>query len=309
MGVMCSLLGHDYGDPGVERERVEDGNEVVVTAKRVERCRSCGHERTISENTEVTALSAAAGVVREPDGTVVVAPDESDGETTVDEGKIPEPTAMAAESSDGSPETASGPIVRDDGPRTDVESKNESETPVDTVEPGDEREPVGPSTVDDSSTGSGESGSGVIADSVTTTSALDRSANGSGRADDPADDPPSIDRIGDEPKRRDPPQRAPGEWPDEPGRRAASATGVVGSGGSAASTGQWPDEEGTDTAAEERTDGRNGGSNDGPERPTGGSFVCASCGFDAAVIDSPHRAGDICPNCHRGYLAWETRKG
>src|SRR5699024_17514 len=76
-GGMCSLLGHDYGEPDVERERNEEGTEVVVTAKRIERCRNCGRERTITENTEVTALSAAAGVVREPDGTVVVASDDA----------------------------------------------------------------------------------------------------------------------------------------------------------------------------------------------------------------------------------------
>jgi hypothetical protein len=36
MGLRC-LLGHDYGETEIEREREEDGDEMVVTIREVER--------------------------------------------------------------------------------------------------------------------------------------------------------------------------------------------------------------------------------------------------------------------------------
>lgn len=105
MGVMCSLLGHDYGDPDVERERTEQGEEVVRTAKRVERCRNCGHTQTVSENKEITTLSAAAGVVRKDDGTVVAATDgmgETDGITIETKNALDTPDETDQKSTDES---------------------------------------------------------------------------------------------------------------------------------------------------------------------------------------------------------------
>jgi hypothetical protein len=305
MGVMCSLLGHDYDDPEVERERVENGDEVVLTAKRVERCRSCGHERVISENTEVTALSAAAGVVREPDGTVVIAPDGSD-DGTGEAPDAPDRTVTAVETMGDDPaEAEPEPAVRNGGSREVAEAERDGTEPADATEPTDEtdRRIRDDGAAVDPATDSSGSGGIEIAESVTATSALDRSTNGGEPTDDPADDAGSIDRIGDEPTSRDPSERAPGEWPSEPEGPGPVTTGAARSDGSAASTAQWPDDTGRDDGSV--TDE----SDEEPERLTGGSFGCASCGFDAAVIDSPHRAGDICPNCHRGYLAWETRKG
>ncbi|MFB6096490.1 MAG: hypothetical protein ABEJ74_03790 [Haloferacaceae archaeon] len=55
MGLRC-LLGHDFGDVEVEREREEDGNEMVVTIREVETCARCGTERVVSENKEVTSI-------------------------------------------------------------------------------------------------------------------------------------------------------------------------------------------------------------------------------------------------------------
>lgn len=296
MGVMCSLLGHDYGDPEVERERDENGNEVVLTAKRVQRCRSCGHERTISENTEVTALSAAAGVVREPDGTVVAAPDGSDGDAVADE------RAGAG----------TGSVARNGGQRTIDEAERNDGARADATEPAAEREIDTPSVDPDGPAVGSESRSGLVTDSVTATSALDRPTDGpaeAGADDASTEERPSIDRIDDEPTHGDRPRRAPGEWPAEPERPPGPAAGADGrsseSGGSVASAGAWPGD-----AAADPTDVTNGDeADDTTGRAIGGSFVCGSCGFDAVVVDSPHRAGDICPHCHRGYLAWETRKG
>ncbi|QCC55817.1 DUF7093 family protein [Natronorubrum bangense] len=60
MVLRCSLLGHDYGETEVEREREERGSEVVVTVQEYEECVRCGERNVISENTEITSLSLQA---------------------------------------------------------------------------------------------------------------------------------------------------------------------------------------------------------------------------------------------------------
>lgn len=62
MGLRCSLLGHDYGDVDVEREREERGSEVVLTVREYEECTHCGDRHVVSENTEVRSISTSAGV-------------------------------------------------------------------------------------------------------------------------------------------------------------------------------------------------------------------------------------------------------
>jgi hypothetical protein len=57
MSLRCSLLGHEFGDSEIERDREERGNEVVISVVELERCTRCGETRTISENTEVTQRS------------------------------------------------------------------------------------------------------------------------------------------------------------------------------------------------------------------------------------------------------------
>ncbi|MWV63386.1 hypothetical protein GRS48_00870 [Halorubrum sp. JWXQ-INN 858] len=64
MGLRC-LLGHDFGEPEVERERAEDGNEVVTTLREVKTCARCGETQIVSENTEVTTVKQLAEVAAE----------------------------------------------------------------------------------------------------------------------------------------------------------------------------------------------------------------------------------------------------
>ncbi|MFB6310402.1 MAG: hypothetical protein ABEH64_04380 [Salinirussus sp.] len=59
MSLKCSVLGHRFGDPSVERSREESGNEVVITEREVRTCERCGEQRVVSENTEVTTLEPA----------------------------------------------------------------------------------------------------------------------------------------------------------------------------------------------------------------------------------------------------------
>jgi len=55
MGLRC-LLGHDFDEPELRREREEDGNEVVTTVTKVKTCARCGETQIVSENTEVTTM-------------------------------------------------------------------------------------------------------------------------------------------------------------------------------------------------------------------------------------------------------------
>jgi hypothetical protein len=56
MGIRCTVLGHDWGEVGVERDRQEDGDEVVVTVREVRTCSRCGDEEVLGESMEVTAI-------------------------------------------------------------------------------------------------------------------------------------------------------------------------------------------------------------------------------------------------------------
>lgn len=56
MGLKCSLLGHSFEPADFERERKEEGSEVVTVHREIERCVRCGEERVVSESTEVTAV-------------------------------------------------------------------------------------------------------------------------------------------------------------------------------------------------------------------------------------------------------------
>jgi hypothetical protein len=245
MGVKCSLLGHDYGDSEIERERDEDGDEVVRTAKRVERCRQCGHTRTISANTEVTALESAAGVVRDPDGTVVAA----NGSTMAEE--------------------IGGSVV--------IETADDR--PADTTEVAEATTAPATDSDDAEAVGNGDGGDTLVIDRIDHT---ERDGESSRSA------------------------RAPGEWPAEP----APETATDGRGSSVTGTDAagWPDEDAPGTAVD-GSDGEETANGKRRTRRPGDTLSCGSCGFASPIADSPLRAGDICPDCGTGYLAWETRKG
>jgi hypothetical protein len=66
MSFGCFLFGHDFGDAEVEREREEQGSEVITTTRERETCSRCGTQRVVSENTEVTTLETPADVVDDP---------------------------------------------------------------------------------------------------------------------------------------------------------------------------------------------------------------------------------------------------
>jgi hypothetical protein len=95
MGLTCSLLGHRFGDPVVEQDREDRGQEAVTVTREVVVCERCGERRIRSESTEVAAVT-----------------DHSDGQGG------PEGSA----DTDTGTEPASGePATRADGDATGVE--------------------------------------------------------------------------------------------------------------------------------------------------------------------------------------------
>ena len=127
MGLQCSILGHAFEDAGVEREREEQGSEVVTTEREIERCRRCGNERVVSESTEVAAVVDAAAVGLDEE-------EERDGEGADETGGGSDSGGIAAavERSgvdDGDESEPMGADGRDDGSDTPAADDHAEEPP------------------------------------------------------------------------------------------------------------------------------------------------------------------------------------
>mgnify|MGYP006875068322 CR=1 FL=1 len=175
MGLQCSLLGHAFEDAGVEREREEQGSEVVTTEREIERCRRCGTERVVSESTEVAAVvdangsDAGSGVASAVERSGV---DPADGDADPDEGGIdatPPGTAASEEfGTEGSPDPAAedAEILTDDGDGEDAApaDRKPGEWPGDTGDTGDDADTddsVGTEITEETPPPDGESLSGI----------------------------------------------------------------------------------------------------------------------------------------------------
>jgi hypothetical protein len=195
MGLKCSLLGHAYEEAGVEREREEQGSEVVTVVKELERCTRCGRERVVSESTEVTTVVDPSEVEADVDaadaggaggagggtggfgGAVERAMDEGgtggDGAETLDDGAAPGEDAPAggrADDSAGGPEEsfdARDPEEEDAEILTDDdEDRAPGEWPDDPIDEDDGERPVDPDVAADATldAGSGDDDADVGAD-------------------------------------------------------------------------------------------------------------------------------------------------
>ena len=279
MGLKCSVLGHAYGETTVERDRQEQGSEVVITIREVETCDRCGAERVVSENKEVTAIET-------PD-------DAADIDADTDE-QIDESSEQSADASD---EPDAEPPAEESEPKP---NEGEELSPSDVVG-GDD---TAPSATDDVDTGA------EIIDAESDEPVDDES-------DEPVDDEladPSIDTgvdgepvddtepspeeddavIIDEPAVEDDSEegRQPGEWPEEP----------------AASDDDWRP---NTISVEEKSEDEQATESTTITVPDG-QFRCPECDFTTLVESSSLRRGDFCPECHRGTLVHEpedeTRK-
>jgi len=245
MSFKCSVFGHAYGDAEIEREREEDGSEVVTTIRETQTCERCGESRVVSENKEVTTLETAADIVSEDLGEDQAA----EGGEPVDEQPAtptaPEPTEPAGEKRPAEPEE----------PRTETDIPDaETGTPAAGSQPGYEEQ----TTMEDSegfdpAEADPETDDGVILDDSD---------------DDELDD------------------REPGEWPEEPDDGEDD----------------WRPETEVDPTPEETTIEPTGSAVTVPE----GEFRCPECEFSTSVESTSLRAGDFCPECHRGALEHAT---
>ena len=222
MSLRCSIFGHDYGDSGVEREREEEGSEVVITIRETETCRRCGAVQVVSKNKEVTTVETAADIVSD---------DLTDASDTVETEQSPEAGTPDAE--------------------RDAES------------------PAAESTTETAETGQKSS------------------------EPEPGDDAVILEEDDED--------RLPGEWPAESQQPAQSRD-------SDHEAAEWPDEPGDD--GDQWAPQTEPGTDEGPtvERTESavtvpeGEFQCPRCGFTTAVEASSLRAGDFCPDCHKGAL-------
>jgi ssDNA-binding Zn-finger/Zn-ribbon topoisomerase 1 len=277
MGLKCSVLGHKYGETTVEREREEQGSEVVITIQERETCERCGNTRIVSENKEVTAIETPSDIASD------LVEDESGSETAETESPPEdEPTGSASEPTDEGTERSDGWDSVDDP----VETPDDAGIGDDSVDDG---EPVDPSAddaeiIDDSDDGEEESGDVELDEPTTTVDVPD--AEGEEPVTEDETDPEKDDGLilGEEEESksaRD--DRQPGEWPDEPGDDGDD----------------WsPETMPVDTDDDSSVESTSDSAVTVPE----GEFACPECGFTTEVESTSLRAGDFCPECHKGSL-------
>jgi ribosomal protein S27AE len=272
MSLKCSLLGHRFDETSVERDRQEDGSEVVTTITELETCSRCGETRIVSENKEVTTMetpdvdagtdagvgtettrgSGAGDVGREDVGReddAEILDDGTDAGTEAGHASVPDaeggsgPGSGAATSGVSAPHEEDAVIIDGDG--------DDEGTAAD-----DGQREVGRS---DSGATGGETGVESRAEPGTDRTVPESESGAGGWPEEPEQD-------GD--------REAPGEWPEE-ARREPSEQSDVAFEESASPTVTVPE----------------------------GMFKCSECGFTTEVESSSLRAGDFCPECHRGTLA------
>lgn len=268
MAIKCSLLGHDFGEPSVEREREEQGSEVVITIREIETCARCGERKVVSENKEVTTLETpedVEAVGHEPPEGTASEPEPDDGsESEPAPEPTPEPAADEAEIVDG-----------DDGNESADEQESEPEPPVTEAE----SEPEEPPVTDDAE---------ILDDED------DEPEREPGEWPQEADEGPSHDEEEEDFDQYGYMEDVE-DTVDEDATDAEFIDGdpepaeVPGS-----QTNAWPSEDDSD---EERTP-------TGPGAVTvpEGKFVCEKCGFSTPVEASSLREGDFCPECHQETL-------
>ena len=196
MGLRC-LLGHDFSEPEIEKEREEDGREVVTTVREVKTCSRCGETQVVSENTEVTTIEQLADHAAGDEGTNRGATETATGavaETGTaaagDAGDVGD-TGDAGDTGNAVDATGSGGIAAGDGvdvsktpdlDRTadDVASGVEDDAVILDDDPGPtDPEPTGEEPIDEEPTDP--------ADAAESASSVDAA----GSASEPATDPTS----------------------------------------------------------------------------------------------------------------------
>jgi len=373
MSIKCSLLGHRFGETTVERDREEDGTEVVITITELETCTRCGETRVVSENKEVTTLETPAeGDAGEESAagsgsTVGVDADAAAGGTDaefVDSGDRSGAATDAGGSGppipDAESETAGGVdagddddavIIGDDAGDASDEDGDERESgdwPEEAADKSGRESPAeGGHTVDDAgddasdeaSDADGERGHGEWPDEPEGVDAAERAGEsaeveilGDG-TDDESDDESTVESASESAGG----DASAGSTGDESTGDESVGAGSVGAGHASAADddddavstaaggddADWPEESGDiqetpgdmgDWPAETKRDEPaessvtpSLGDDDAPAITVPeGMFKCSECGFTTEVESSSLRAGDFCPECHRGTLVQDA---
>ena len=320
MGFRC-LLGCDFGEPELKREREERGEEVIVTVKEEKTCSRCGKTKIVSENKEVTSIEQLAATAA------------GDAEATTQSSTA---EATATQPADSSAAATDEPAV-DDAPTAAAEADTSAAAEAGTstaaeadtsAAAADDAATADTKPTASQSTASSESASRDTADEgVTVTHAETEPAadTDSEPADDTTDDGVILSEASESDTDDD---RDAGEWPEYDERE------------------EWPEQEGDDDGYDATAP-----TDDGPEEVTFGGgftpeaaetdeesgevveaaeegqftkaeeatvyeptvddieteFYCPECGFTRLSGRSSMRAGDICPECRKGYIAERQR--
>ena len=343
MVVRCSLIGHSYGETEIDRDREERGSEVVVTVVEYEVCSRCGTRSVLSENTEVTtkhtgetpvtdesvdAPSTAAGEEATPADTPSAADDatgDADDATAVADGAamgFDEEAPPIPTDEDGEPITDDAEILDDeedertdrghgewpeaedvgppegsaDEPAAWPDDGSPDEASPDEESPGAEGGDVvdDPATADDEPIDTGE----ILTDDES--APVERSSDeidapGTESGDDGTADDDSMDLGDASAVDADP-------TPEGSGDAADSATHAASADADSADEPRTVPRSGIESAGEAPSPA------DSPRRsdvPT--EFFCPRCSFVATEARASLRAGDICPECKRGYLGERDR--
>ena len=270
MSLKCSIFGHKFAEPDVERERDEQGSEVVITIRELETCVRCGETRVVSENKEVTTLET---------------PDV--GDTTDDAGTAGETASEAADEPAGEPTEASAGAGGGAGA---VEGSARSEH----VEGATDAEIIDAESSAGNAAGTEADAESGGAPAAATGAAGSDDAGAIPDAEGPveADEGPTPEEddgvildasdVVDEP----PGDRQPGEWPQESGEEEEP---------------DWVEE--TEPAAPMiEESGQEFESAATAVTVPEGEFYCEECGFTTEVESSSLREGDFCPECQQGTL-------
>lgn len=341
MGLRCSLLGHDYGDVVVEHEQDERGSEIVVTVRELRECRRCSAESIVSENTEVrrrrpeddrgeTDESAAAetdeATVEDTERYVEAAEDpatfvEEAEASTAERERADEDAIILDDTPDGEP--ASSESGTEHGTHTEDGRADAGADVQDTAdEPAeDSRPPTTGGDLTDETAETGAEATGAGSDTATETDdaedsavAADETGDGAGERPTETQRPPGQEWPAEraDPETEPESSAAAEPWPHQPESDTDRDTSPGPDETTPAGEFQFETSSGDDETDGSRTDPSSGIKSAGPIDLTGppdgsldGILHCPACGYSVAIARSSNRAGDICPDCHAGYLAEE----
>lgn len=278
MGLKCSLLGHDFGDPELEREREERGDEVVLISREVETCGRCGKSRVVSENKEITTV--------QPEEAVASDSAETDA-TEMDASEAGAPEVGA--------ETGTGVDAGATGGASGLESA------IEQVEADEELEPAPSPEEDDAVILDGE-------DEAAERDAGEWPEEAAGEVDE-AEPDAQVEAAPDiaqaeaaatpesEPDTAHPDEDAEvwsGEMPGEESEPEPEAESESGPEPEAEPEPEpEPEISGPTISETSAVD---------VESLPADTMYCPECGFTEPIAGSSLRAGDACPECHQGYL-------